>query len=374
MVRSKLIVSLFIGTIICIVLSLTASLAWYVSSSNLLVDNIYITMRSDDDLVISYTGADEDYVHDIEDTDRGVFSPVSSMFTSNWFDSNNKNTIPEFYHYPYETAPMSGIPMYDRANPDSHVFYQHEIYLKRQRKNAYMTLDLSNTLISPNIEYNRRYAQEMYKNDPDNGYTEEELYEQLCSLIKVMRISFLINDEKTNTYKYIIYDPYKEETTYLAGRLDNNNRTHYYDTYQKANGEDYEILYGEATGRENMVYGQKAEQDIIRVTKESDFSSFNANTKKGVHPLDMDASIANGLRLKEEPSITNEDILRLDDAMDVSEVPENALLIPVWARQENKMTVSIYLEGWDKDCVNATMGAGFYIYLKFKVLAALELR
>ena len=43
------------------------------------------------------------------------------------------------------------------------------------------------------------------------------------------------------------------------------------------------------------------------------------------------------------------------------------LLIPLTSGVPTKIVLSIYLEGWDLDCVNATMGASFISKLSFKL-------
>ena len=378
MSRNKIIVALLLGIIGLTTLSLSMSLAWYVSSSNLIVDNINITMKSDEDLTISYTGAEHDYVHDIVDTESRDFSPVSSMFTSSWFDENNKTNKPLFYHYPFNNVDLNGVPQVSIANQSENYYYQKDVYFYKTKKNSYLTIDTTNTSVKPNQEANHRRAKEIYEKNKTNEYTIEELEEQLNNLCKTIRISFLVNDEKTNTYKYFIYDPYKQETTYLAGCLD-NDRTYYYDTYiNDADEEEYEIFFGETEGdtRQYLTYDPILAEDYKRGTRDEDYTSFNADSKQGVHPVNLEESIAKGLVRKEENSVSNEDIDALTAKTDISEVTENDLLMPIWAKRENivnKVTISIYMEGWDHDCINETMGAGFDIALKFKVLPNLKL-
>ena len=378
MSRNKIIVALLLGIIGLTTLSLSTSLAWYVSSSNLIVDNINITMKSDEDLTISYTGAEHDYVHDIVDTESRDFSPVSSMFTSTWFDENNRTNKPLFYHYPFNNVDLSGVPQASVANQNENYYYQKDVYFYKTKKNSYLTIDTANTEVKPNETANKRRAREIYAKDKTNEYTVEEIEEQLNNLCKTIRISFLVNDEKSDTYKYYVYDPYKQETTYFAGCLD-NDRTYFYDTYiNDYDHEEYEIFFGETEGdtRQYLTYDPVLTQDYKRCHSDEEYTSFLADSKEGVHPVNLEKSIENGLIRKEEPSVSNEDIDILTAKTDISEVTEDDLVIPIWSRREgviNKVTISIYMEGWDHDCINETMGAGFDIALKFKVLPNLKL-
>ena len=52
---------------------------------------------------------------------------------------------------------------------------------------------------------------------------------------------------------------------------------------------------------------------------------------------------------------------------------DTELRIPCYRDVPTEIVVSIYLEGWDKDCINATMGAKFNTTLSFKLLRGIVL-
>ena len=81
-------------------------------------------------------------------------------------------------------------------------------------------------------------------------------------------------------------------------------------------------------------------------------------SRNTVHQFDEAASVANGLEFAKE------------DSMSLDEINSEAtkLLIPCYGHKPTEIVVSIYLEGWDLDCINATMGASFSTKLSFKLL------
>ena len=61
--------------------------------------------------------------------------------------------------------------------------------------------------------------------------------------------------------------------------------------------------------------------------------------------------------------------LRNDDRLSVQDLKndDTSILIPLESGVPTKIVFSIYLEGWDLDCINATMGASFNTKLSFKL-------
>ena len=85
-------------------------------------------------------------------------------------------------------------------------------------------------------------------------------------------------------------------------------------------------------------------------------NSFTA--KNRIDTYTFNKANSNGLEIAKEESFSLDDIN--------SEATK--LIIPCYANKPTEIIVSIYLEGWDLDCINATMGASFSTKLSFKLL------
>ena len=184
-----------------------------------------------------------------------------------------------------------------------------------------------------------------------------QIAEKLDSLEKCLRVSILIPNEEH--YNYYIVDPYKESVTTLGGRLD-NDRDGYYDCYRDINGKAHETIYGEVNDRSKVVYNDPTGTSDEKIEQKDHYfgNSFEAESRKTAYTYNEEASEANGLEFAKEESFSFEDIN--------SETTK--LLIPCYANTPTEIIVSIYLEGWDLDCINATMGACFETKLSFKLL------
>ena len=360
----KIIITSLVGSIGMAVLGLSLSLAWYATSENLYIDTLVINVAGDHDLKIS-TKSDlnsfkesvqyrfNDNKNDLNDA--GLFTSVSSMFKSNWLEDDLK-TEPEFYYYDNtlfldsEFAPKYATALWG--------FFSQHIFLY-SATTTFATIDSESFFLNPLSEYNSTYAytlmqqlrvKEKYETlHPDwtNEQIHDDIKNDLDELAKCMRVGLF--DIASN--KFYIIDPYKEGETYLGGRAD-LFLTKQYDSYINPNDlEKYEIIYGEVNGRDKAVYldARDTEEEIPE-----DYSSFNSRTEVGVHPFDLEASLENGLSIKKEDSMT------LVQA-------EEQLLIPVKAGTPKELVLTVYMEGWDTDCTNQHMGAGFDLHMEFKI-------
>ena len=88
------------------------------------------------------------------------------------------------------------------------------------------------------------------------------------------------------------------------------------------------------------------------------FMTINGKNDKSAYTYNEQNSLQAGVKYKQEPSISLDDINSND----------NPLLIPCYNGVPTEIVLSIYLEGWDLDCYNSTMGASFDAQLSFKVL------
>lgn len=356
MKRRNLIVLLSIALIGLLGLSISFSLAWYMSATRLSVDTIYIEMDCEKDLLISTSSEVDTFksklekgVDDLQKID--IFKPVSSMLGDEWLDK--KETKPKFRDCTSIFRDSKGNPI--TPSYETYGFFSQEFYLMCD-DDVYATVDNLTSVFKADEEQNKLAAKELKNKYP--GKSNDEIAEMLNKLEECLRISILLPDE--DIYDYVIIDPFKSGKTLMGGVLDNSNDK-YYDYYTAEDGESYEILYGEIENRENAVFDAVSSQDS---QVEGEFSAFNAKTKKNVHKFNLEESLKNGMVIKEEPSVTLEQINDYDTT---------PFKIPLYANTPRKIVLSIYLEGWDLDCINSTMGAHFISDISFKVLREMAL-
>ena len=358
--KRKLVISLILGTVALSVISLSASLAWYASSDRLLVNTIELDLRTDESvgLYIS-TQPDKDSFKDkLENKDLKEvkqFAPTSSMFQDNWMST--QSDTPLFYDTSSDIAP-AGVP---EVKTSSEGFYQQRLYLLNNI-DYYVTLDTEQTFIKSDKDANHLRAQALV--GKVGSLTVDEIEEKLNKLENSMRFSILVNNP--NYYRYYIIDPNKkaDEVTYYAGRLDNNGDG-FYDTYPtSASTPEREIIYGEIENRNAIKYDDPTGNELIPNPNYDPFmhqffaNSFEGKSKETAYTYNEQQSLDAGVKYRQEPSISLEEIASDD----------NPVLIPCYNGVATEIVLSIYLEGWDLDCYNSTMGASFTSTLSFKLL------
>ena len=352
--KRRFVISLILGTVALSVISLSASLAWYASSDRLQVNSIDLDLRTDESvgLYIGTSTNEEAFKEKLSNEDLNKvkqFAPTSSMFYNHWLDA--KKDMPEFYNVTEHD--IYGVPDFDKPSSDG--FYQQKLYLLNNI-DYYVTLDTEQTFITSDKTSNHLRAQALVGKVGE--LTVDEIEEKLNKLENSMRFSILVNTP--NFYQYYIIDPNKDENkvTYYAGRLD-VNADEYYDTFN-----DREILYGEVENRNQIAYDNPtsdtlAPNDDYDPFRHSFFgNSFEGKSKETAYTYNEQNSLQAGVKYKQEPSISLDDINSND----------NPLLIPCYNGVPTEIVLSIYLEGWDLDCYNSTMGASFDAQLSFKVL------
>lgn len=358
----KIILTLYVGIIALSTLGLSFSLAWYASSSQLHVDSIEIALDCDRDLKIS-TSSNFENLTDIlsreEDFEfASSFDTVTSAHSRLWMDS--KEDKPRFYD---DTTWYSG--REEAAIQEASIgYFSQDVYLYCD-DDVFVTIDPEMTYLNAS-QYNYSHAQEMYDiiqrvKDESSPYykyknlTVEEIKTRLDELVKAMRFSILIpNDD--DSYDYVIIDPHKEEETYLGGLLD-VDVDRYYDSHHNSNDSVYyENVYGEVNDRSLIVYDDPLTESSDYTYPGDEPSAFNARHESGVKLFNREKSIQNGFEIKVENSHS------LDEFNHRLNTPLN---IPVYKDKANKIIFSIYIEGWDLQSVNYTMGATFDSYIKF---------
>ena len=377
--KHRLVLTAIIGTIALAALSLSISLAWYASSDRLGISTMEVSIAASRGLKISKSTEIDTFVGEYKEAKSDfLFSPVSAMNQSVWMD--NKEETPRFYDCSNYLVPSSGEPKQEETAKG---FYQETFYLLTD-SNYYVCLDVDknddNTIYTDlrNAD-NTKKAEEIYNDLPGLGLTVEEIKAKLDELINALRISILIPDE--NCYQYYIIDPYKAKDendeyidTLYGGRLD-NSRSGFFDTYETMNAnheyEEREVVYGEINDRSLIKYndpvnptGENSNQEEPTNVRHFFGDSFHPvnGSKDTAFTFNEQASYENGLEIAKEKSYSFDEI-RNDDP---------AIKIPCKANTPRKIIISFYLEGWDTDCINYTMGSTFDIDLSFKLLRMID--
>lgn len=312
--------------------------AWFAVSSSVKAENFALTGVSSDKLQIGLKNPSTGKIDFFDEVGSNLLvdysqqekdaklEPVSGMYQNLWYNADNYNEtlIPQFRSRYYKV----GNNIHESTLATSG-FYQYEIYLKTTA-NVSIHLDEKTSVLANEIE-NQIIANFL-------GYSIEDLNK----IKDCLRISFLTNRG------YFIYEPNVSTSseTLFAGKLDINPTDKYYD--YSLNNE--EVLYGEYNYNDSQIkyYDVNPQQ-----TTPSQFTSFDALTAKGVKAIDFDSSInQGGLVMNKETSyslveLQNMDLLHLE-----SEVPE-------------RMVISIYIEGWDRQTVDAVASSNFNVNLVF---------
>ena len=365
----KIIISTLTGTIALAALSISLTLAWYGASDRLNVENLEVSVLAKGNLKISTSPELDTFVENLTNEDLNdlsddfLFAPVSTMHKDLWM--SQKADKPEFYDSAAKQVLSSGEPYLEKAE---YGFFQRDIYLYTTMNNQFATLDLSSEADGGSFFKtgdNFARALDLYnKYHQVWGLELSEIQDKLDSLINCLRVSILLNQGED--YHYYIIDPTKKEgdVTYLGGRLD-NDKNNYFDSYQDLNHLHKEVIYGEVNDRSLIEYDDPVDPDFkdnknpAVVDEASQFlgNSFVADSKPSVYTYNKEKSETNGFEIATEDSLSLEQ-LRTDD---------RSLLIPLTSGVPTKIVISIYLEGWDLDCINATMGASFNTKLSFKL-------
>lgn len=348
------------------------TVAWFTGNDFLRIESIDLVYKSVDDLLIS-TSIDGEYTDELEIGDMqesGQFIPVSSVFSEDWIE--NKEKFPSFV----DPLKAGDVVTPDVGNPyvsttyvkETKGFYSQELFLKSSSdKNAVIVSDTLTTFIEADRTSNEDRAKELVEEDPSLG-TVAHVKEQLDNIANSIRMSVLVDAD--NKYEYKIYDPHKDEDVYFGGIVDSDCSGVFDSRIDQANTEDrYEVLYGDVKNKENIVYNNKTELE----SKKTKPTWFDSGHSKSTYTIDLEESINAGVEIKKENSISlerNEELRKnlIDGHIaDRSEL-DDLLLIPLKANVPTRIVLSVYLEGWDKDNIDATMGASFVGQVTFGIV------
>lgn len=413
--RIKLTLSGLILSSVIAIASLGVSAAWYGSATQLRVEVVNVAVSGEKTLKISSSPDLSSFQdHKIgQEGDKGpllgksevsldLFKPVSSMFTfpedwhkeASWLqEKKDKPSLRGSYQDTdvFIDALSEGIKRPQIPDVADSGYYSQTLYLLCDT-DAYVTFDpdlcffngytCKDSQGSPSdaSTYARIHEQNLAQANKLKSIDAERYAKQMDGLYQSVRISLL--DPDPSSYKYTIIDPFKKETpTYFAGPL-NMSVDRYYDNYfiedkdidrdGKKESLYREIIYGdidEAT-RGNALYTSDEQlssdrtiydeegREVSGTIEEYEASSFYAYTKPYTYHFLFSKSLKeNRLKAATEKSVS---LASLGGQQD-------ALMIPVYRNKPKKIVLSMYLEGWDEDCVNNTMGAFFSTALSFKI-------
>lgn len=350
----KLILGMLVASTALSAGAISFSLAWYNASTRLSVRYIQLDIDADRELQIKPVQEEStEYVSELSKEDLHyvtAFDAVSTMFEDNW---NSESAVdPQFYSYKSFFVPESGRPYLETMHEG---FLMQHFYIMGD-DDLYVSLDPLTSVITPDYDFNYARASALAGDARYIGqYTVDELYERLNGLEKAMRFSIYDIEE----HKNYIFDPNKEGITYYGGILDNDGEDPYFDYYTHG-GVSKEVVYGEYNDIDLIRYDEEPLPADIPTTGET--NCFNAKHKKGVYRFNEEASYEAGFRFKEEPSID------LKAMPKNSDIKANPFLLKCYRNTPKEIVICVYLEGWDKDCVNAVMGASFLSKLQFKIV------
>jgi len=307
----------------------TSTIAWFSVSDFLTVGNIKVAV-TDHDIRIgtrNSLGAVEFESDDIVSNDEQAFlSPVSSMFQDNsrYLESlfpTLSNEYPSIHGYRETGKATSG-------------FYQEEIFLTSD-VGTYVYLDES-TYVVANRHLNEIAATQ-------TGLSADELNK----VEDAIRVSFYSEDG------YVIYEPNVEESskTPLAGLLD----VSFYDGYIDYNSSNEEVLYGEYNEDATLKYDDAVDHDVSHHEYESSKPGVGGKTLAGVKHLNLEKSVNEGnLKIKNEETYALKDLLL-----------KGKYVTYIAPKEVKRLVLTIYLEGWDKECSNDLINAAFSAHIAF---------
>ena len=352
--KRRIILTTLIGAIAISTLSISLTLAWYSSSNKLKVSSFDIDMNGDVQLLMSTSKELDSFKEELTKEDlmeeEFLFAPVSSMYRNEWF--SKKADTPLFYDS--SSPALDGVVMQEQATSG---FFQKRVYLLSTVVDYYATLDAKNCAFNSVEEFNSLRAQTLHHEYPD--VSEKEITEKLNSLQDCLRMSILVNTE--DYYRYYVIDPYKNEgEEILFGGVLDNDGDGYYDIYTDTDNNKREVVYGEVNDRSKVVYNDPVDPngEVELLGNIGNFFGNSFDAKNRIDTYTFNQANSSELEIAKEDSYALDEIGGLD----------TDVLIPCYHGVPTEIVVSVYLEGWDRACINQTMGACFDTNISFKLL------
>lgn len=325
------------------------TIAWFSASSFLEISRFRITMGEAEQVEIGLKVPVENpslgepgsivYYQSIDDTilkNHAYYNPwapfraVSSMYQSLWLNEQTDLSDPELIPVLRSQYKIGG--NRQESEPTTDGFYQFELFVKA------------------NVRIDLYLDDESYviADQSKNLAVSTQLGLDFSSLNKVkdaMRVSMLSQEG------FHIWEPNAvlAGTTEFGGRLDILKYDRAYD-YDPVLNREY--MFGEYNGDEYLIYDESARVDSV-----TNHSSFNAKTFPGIAPLSIPLSKQNGLVIAQENSATT-------DWLSDTNNPDAALL-RLYPNEPQRLVVTVYAEGWDRDTTNDIHYANFALNLVF---------
>lgn len=373
--------------------SVAFTYAWTIAATNNRVDQIEIKVDSKRNLKVSLNQTDFQSGITFENTSSSLlYQPISS-YPFRWLDDKNGEYRPEdalpdpVFYSAYSGVNNSRIPK--EADPvDNEVcYFSKHIYFSCDDE-VYITVDPDSFRLTPKDSKNLRMAEQIAEKTKFESQEEKEAFikqkkSQLDTIVDSIRISLLYQDA-SGTIQYRIIDPKKRENenTEFLGIL-NSSTTPYYDTFFE-NSTEYETLYGyiqeggkiiQGAGVEDLLdyYSPPLLEDTLQntdvnhpVSNKEESNSFSSYSKEGTRHLNLE-------EYKKKYTPVKEESYTLEEIRPKEVTRESPIMIPV-SRNDGKdgyrpseVVISVYMEGWDRDCINETMGATFDCTMEFMI-------
>lgn len=352
--KRRIVLTALIGAVALAAVPISLTLAWYGSSDRLKVNSFDIDMNGDVQLLMSTSKDLSTFKQELKTSDlvnrEFAFAPVSSMYKDEWL--SQKKDMPVFYDC---SSPVSkgGVELREEALAG---FFSKKIYLLSNLVDYYAALDVSKCAFNSNEAANSIRAQDLHAQFKDTSV--EDITKSLNELKNCLRMSILVNTE--DYYRYYIIDPYKQdnEEVLFGGTLD-NDADGYYDYYLDGDNK-IEYVYGEIEDRTKVNYADPVDPNgyVEKIKSKGSFYGNSFEAKNRIDAYTFDKASSTELKIAKEESYALKDADGLD----------TEILIPCYHNEPTEIVVSIYLEGWDKACINQTMGACFDTNISFKLL------
>ena len=307
----------------------TSTIAWFSVSDFLTVGNIHVEATNHDIRIgqrnprgmIEFSNSDS-----LTNEKEYYLTPVSSMFQDNSVYLNN--TFPTLSN---EYPSAQGYRETGNANSG---FYQQEIFLTSD-VGTYVYLDPTTSVKANNARNEVTAVQ--------TGVSVDELNK----IEDAIRVSFYSEDG------YVIYEPNVEtgSKTKLGGLLD----VSFYDGYIDYNSSFEEVLYGEYNEDANLIYDDAVDHDVEHHEYDNAKPGVGGKTKAGIRHLNLEKSVSEGnLHIKEEETYALSELLHTKKW--VTYIAPNEI---------KRLVLTIYLEGWDKECSSDLINAAFSAHIAF---------
>ena len=336
-----------------IVSGIGMSLAWYDSASLLRVDNIKVSFVGEMKVYVS-TNPDGPFDTNTITNDEwgysGIYYPVSSMYSDLWL--NQSNIEEPLFRSAYRNALQSDESTYKESYLAAEGYFVTDLYFYTEARDALITIDPSATSFIPNEEKNQETVSHMDASEEKKA----ETLEGLNNAHKAVRFSILEQDSN-NDYHYTIFDPFKDKETYFAGPLD-LNADHEFDYYSESSTVEKEFMFGQYSNSDKIIYNDNMINDVDKYT------SFTSNHAEGVQGIDFEASIANGFTPAIEQSVSINPHIEGNENIDEEIYDQFSFRINRF--EVKKITLCLYVEGWDRDNTNITQAGSFIANIQFK--------